>query len=234
MFCANCGTKQNEGEKFCPNCGTKFEKLFYENNIVSNQKNNYEDLTDVVSINIETNSPISEQGDLTIKKINDTDNLKENGKSIKNEFNIVETKKEDKYALLWEKININGGELSLVLRENQLDSGIISDVIEEVNIDYDSEDVYKHFDEENGCFEFFYILDYRLNGTKDIINMINKYNINATSNGYEKIYLIINEKHCIVNAVLKRKNLGFWDAILSWNPEYDFKRICNLCEPLKI
>ena len=26
MFCANCGTKQNEGEKFCPNCGTKFEK----------------------------------------------------------------------------------------------------------------------------------------------------------------------------------------------------------------
>lgn len=27
MFCANCGTKQNEGEKFCPNCGTKFEEL---------------------------------------------------------------------------------------------------------------------------------------------------------------------------------------------------------------
>lgn len=26
MFCANCGTKQNEGEKFCPNCGTKFEE----------------------------------------------------------------------------------------------------------------------------------------------------------------------------------------------------------------
>ena len=27
MFCANCGIKQNEGEKFCPNCGTKFEEL---------------------------------------------------------------------------------------------------------------------------------------------------------------------------------------------------------------
>lgn len=26
MFCANCGTKQNEGEKFCPNCGTRFEE----------------------------------------------------------------------------------------------------------------------------------------------------------------------------------------------------------------
>ena len=26
MFCANCGTKQNDGEKFCPNCGTKFEE----------------------------------------------------------------------------------------------------------------------------------------------------------------------------------------------------------------
>ena len=26
MFCANCGTKQNEGEKFCPNCGSKFKK----------------------------------------------------------------------------------------------------------------------------------------------------------------------------------------------------------------
>lgn len=26
MFCANCGIKQNEGEKFCPNCGTKFEE----------------------------------------------------------------------------------------------------------------------------------------------------------------------------------------------------------------
>ena len=210
MFCANCGTKQNEGEFFCPNCGTRFEKITLENNIESNLKNNDKDLTDAILFN------------------------KENQNSIKDELNIVQTQKEDKYALLWEKININGGELSLVLRENQLDSGIISDVIEEVNIDYECEDVYKHFDEENGCFEFFYILDYRLNGTKDIINMINKYNINATSNGYEKIYLIINEKHCIVNAVLKRKNLGFWDAILSWNPEYDFKRICNLCEPLKI
>ena len=26
MFCANCGTKQNEGEQFCPNCGTRFEE----------------------------------------------------------------------------------------------------------------------------------------------------------------------------------------------------------------
>ena len=26
MFCANCGTKQGEGEKFCPNCGAKFEE----------------------------------------------------------------------------------------------------------------------------------------------------------------------------------------------------------------
>lgn len=25
MFCANCGTRQESGEKFCPNCGTKFE-----------------------------------------------------------------------------------------------------------------------------------------------------------------------------------------------------------------
>lgn len=25
MCCANCGTKQNEGEKYCPNCGQKFE-----------------------------------------------------------------------------------------------------------------------------------------------------------------------------------------------------------------
>lgn len=210
MFCANCGTKQNEGEFFCPNCGTRFEKITLENNIESNLKNNDKDLTDAILFN------------------------KENQNSIKDELNIVQTQKEDKYALLWENININGGELSLVLRENQLDSGIISDVIEEMDIDYGCEDVYKHFDEKNGCFEFFYILDYRLNGTKEIINMINKYNINASRNGYENIYLIINEKQCIVNAVLRRKNLGFWDAILAWNPEYDFKRICNLCEPLKI
>lgn len=26
MFCANCGTKQNEGEKYCPSCGRKFEE----------------------------------------------------------------------------------------------------------------------------------------------------------------------------------------------------------------
>ena len=118
MFCANCGTKQNEGEFFCPNCGTRFEKITLENNIESNLKNNDKDLTDAILFN------------------------KENQNSIKDELNIVQTQKEDKYALLWEKININGGELSLVLRENQLDSGIISDVIEEVNIDYECEDVY--------------------------------------------------------------------------------------------
>lgn len=27
MFCARCGTKQEEGEKFCPNCGSQFEVL---------------------------------------------------------------------------------------------------------------------------------------------------------------------------------------------------------------
>lgn len=27
MFCAKCGTKQGEGEKFCPTCGTKFEEV---------------------------------------------------------------------------------------------------------------------------------------------------------------------------------------------------------------
>jgi uncharacterized membrane protein YvbJ len=38
MFCANCGTKQNEGEKFCPNCGTKFEMTLSSNNNINEDK----------------------------------------------------------------------------------------------------------------------------------------------------------------------------------------------------
>ena len=39
MFCANCGTKQNEGEKFCPNCGTKFDIKKLEVEIKQEEKN---------------------------------------------------------------------------------------------------------------------------------------------------------------------------------------------------
>ena len=39
MFCANCGTKQNEGEKFCPNCGTKFEIKSLKVEIKKEEKN---------------------------------------------------------------------------------------------------------------------------------------------------------------------------------------------------
>lgn len=37
MFCANCGTKQNEGEKFCPNCGTRFEEPLITKEVIKQE-----------------------------------------------------------------------------------------------------------------------------------------------------------------------------------------------------
>lgn len=262
MYCANCGTKQNESEKFCPNCGTRFE-ISSHTNIEKSILKEEKELTDTIITNKKIVQPTSISENIITNNLEEEINSnivfvkKENNQNI--EINLIsETvnsnseiispnyslekindnyssiKTENKYAFVWEVIDKNGNNAPIVSKENYWDSGIISDVIIENNIDYEIVDTYKHFDERNGVFELLYILDNRLNETKNIIYRINQYNEKIKNTDYERIYLIIKNDQCIVNAYFKRKNLGFWDTLLSWDPEYEFVKICNLCEPLKI
>lgn len=224
MFCANCGTKQIEDEKFCPNCGTKFEATSSTKGKEVQPKQEKEVASpdsSVNSIDVETKSSIS------VKSNKKTKNVK---KTNEGQSSNTQLKREDKYADIWREIEENGDNIPFVFG-----MGLITKSdIEEKEIHYDREDIYKKFNESKGVFEFLSLVNSKHPDMKKLCKMINDYNDNVDKNGYERIYIDIGDKQSVINAILTKKEQGFWETLFSWNPESDFKRIYDMCERIKI
>ena len=78
MFCANCGTKQNEGEKFCPNCGTRFEEPLITKEVIKQE---------VKAASVDENKPKNDnvhknvKNEIVSKNINKVASQKENNET---------------------------------------------------------------------------------------------------------------------------------------------------------
>lgn len=111
MFCANCGTKQNDGEKFCPNCGTKFEESLVTKEVVKQEEK-------VASVNEDKlqNEIDETKSDVIASVIENISNSKQSVKVEETKKNDVETvvqvkaktkeQKTDFVELTEQKVNI--------------------------------------------------------------------------------------------------------------------------------
>lgn len=141
MFCANCGTKQNEGEKFCPNCGTKFEEpLKVEVNKVeetnidddkqelecsdNDTKNTYNDeCNNIVLSQKEDNKELNE-----LIREADKNNVEAQMRlAVKYEFGLGVAVDVDKAQLLYSKIKENTELKSLIPSDINVRTGVVSD-----------------------------------------------------------------------------------------------------------
>lgn len=229
MFCANCGTKQIEGEKFCPNCGTKFEATSSTNGKDVRSKQEKEVASTESSVN---NIDVETKSSAPVKSNKKTKNV-EKANEITGQSSNTQLKREDKYADIWREIEENGDNIPFVRTGISLIANSYSN-IEEKEIHYDCGDIYKKFDESNGVFEFLSLVNSKHPDMEKLRKMINDYNDNVDKNGYERIYIDIGDKQSVINAILTKKELGFWETLFSWNPESDFKQIYDMCERIKI
>lgn len=230
MFCANCGTKQIEGDKFCPNCGTKFEATSSTNGKEVQPKQEKEVASTESSVN---NIDVETKSSAPVKSNKKTKNV-EKANEFTGQSSNTQLKREDKYADIWREIEENGDNIPYVVVSFEMAGLITKSFAEEKEIHYDRGDIYKKFDESNGVFEFLSLVNSMHPDMKELCKMINDYNDNADKNGYERIYIDIGDKQSVINAILTKKELGFWETLFSWNPELDFKRIYDMCERIKI
>lgn len=235
MFCANCGTKQNEGEKFCPNCGTRFEIVTPNTSKVDNGK-----VKNVMQ------PKVNKSSDVKVKTINNKDNerstqiksKKASGIDKKNNETVDTRKKtngeENIYErLVWKNIDTIGSNDDFYQQVYlTLQTGIISDVIKstEVKLDLLEYTYFKH-NTTNGRIEFFFVLKDNKTKINELEQKIKSYNIKARKNNYNIIKFDKDMK--TVEGRFVRKNLGFLESILSWNAELDFEEILNLCKSIR-
>lgn len=212
MFCANCGTKQNEGEKFCPNCGMKFEIIPSHNNDIIESKQHGKTVS----------------GEIVVK--NETFDLHNSASEGIHQIKKRVLGGEDKYAHIWQEILQNKNNISFIHVDETIQSGVISDIVlkESINVEYELN--YKNFNSLSfriGTHKFCYLLNYNNPLINEIERLVHKYNAKAIKNKYDMIEF--DKSIGYIKAQFKEKFLTF----SLWDPFCDFENICKLCEKIK-
>lgn len=254
MFCANCGTKQNEGEKFCPNCGTKFEEPLkvemtkveeVSKSETSMPENIVPGTKEVRSKKDNASKIVNKTKDIE-KCISDTESYKEVEEIKQNDSKIkiaqyrnkaipVETTQESNLykSMVWERIN-SKSMVEHFLRGVYLSSysGIISDIVYKEDVEVSIlEYTYLKNDVAKGRIEYFLVLKDNKKILGEIEQKIIAYNKKARENNYYSIKY--NKMERSVKARYVRKEASFLDSLFGWNAEFYFKEILELCKSIR-
>ena len=133
MFCANCGTKQNEGEKFCPNCGTRFEEPLITKEVIKQE---------VKAVSVDENKPKNDnvhkniKNEIAKKNTNKVASQKENNEAKTDAIaSIIETISKAKQSVKVEEVKKDDVETVTQVKAKAKEQKINTTKVKKENID---------------------------------------------------------------------------------------------------